>query len=1237
VQREGRPVVYVRLGATEDIDKSLDELELGVDGSFQGGSNNPAEFRHILQHLYSLVLAPLETSLKGVSRLLVIPDGRLSLIPLGGLMNDQGHYFLESHIVTYLNSKILNSQTATPSPPVVVANPDFDVILTGSPQAPLRNTLAFRPLPGAEREAHYVAEMLHLPADRVLTGRNAREELLHSIRSPEILHLATHSDPFLQARLPADQFTSYDLFEFPSLLLAQDPFLHSVIALAGANRPQAGTEDGLLTGLEVASLHLAGTRLVVLSSCQSANGKLVDGQGIPGLRAAFSAAGARSLLMNLWPVDDEAGFEFMKFFYSHLALGAAQAMHQAQLHMLNDTQYKNPLYWAGYTYSDNEALIPDTSRPKPSAPTPVVTAAMAPTQEVPIAPRCFQLTGHAEEFQGLKVTVRIKLDRVVRNLDTDSRLADKVAVYDMHLPENDISVVREVNGKPVPYDTSAYKSEAATLIIQKAANSSGMIIRTSAPFFQIFLQGPPMLFPSLVPPETLPALSAYSAATANSLDGAVKIDTIGACSPLKQNDERANGTKRPHTPIPASGVSTKSAGSDNPRSIEPAGETAAPPAKVSAADIPAFQKLEFKPRCFQLSGVSHAYPDIAIRFTARITLTTARTMQISGNGAMAYDLSLPGNEITIIPEVNGKPAEGGVSVVGAEKSFAEKSFLVISRDADSSTFSLKIGNSQPPSYIGLKGPPDLFPKFDIPETLPPLRLYREASIHLQGEEAKVDTVGVCGPEPQQQNNDGRITVSSPQTPVSSEGVATKSAASHSSILSTEAPATGAPKTVPSVQAGGEMLIAPRCFQLSGVSSTTPKFTTRFTARITLGGVVRKLVRAEQLAIYDIHLPGNEVAIVYDINGTQTADSYSLSMRDGLTLTVRRTGLGSGIFIRTADGDTTTEWIVMEGLPDLFPTVDIPETLPSLSSFTQALVHGGRADSIGFCGPEPLVRYNDGKFRINRSVPSEANSGAGTNSATAPVTGSGSKSVASVTGAGPKSGTAIPSSDQNSGIARQILAFALRGESQDVFKHLTPDADKGAIGAMVGFLSGSANKLGNCPVEGIEVHKILWVARSGRSAPAYVVIGDCEKARPRLLLFMDNNGLVYRTGTGGIISKTTSDQIKQRAQNLAESLLRGDFAAFAGNFSSSMPPQFQNVSAIINSAVQNLGSFEKILASKTFPYADVVVVTAVYQRGTVNVEISFDPALKIAAWYAQTADKPGYFWQEFRDLQGPADH
>ena len=1233
VQREGRPVVYVRLGSREDIDKSLDELELGVDGFFQGRTGNPEELRHTLQSLYSLVLAPLESSLKGASQLLVIPDGRLSMIPLGGLMDGQGHYFLERHTVTYLNSKLSGSQSGAASAPVVLANPDFDMALPGSPQAPLRETLAFKPLPGAEREAGYVAETLHLPADRVLTGRNAREELLHSIRNPEILHLATHSDPFLRARLPLDQFPTYDLFEFPSLLLAQDPFLHSVIALAGANRPQAGPEDGLLTGLEVASLHLAGTRLVVLSSCQSANGKLVDGQGIPGLRAAFSAAGARSLLMNLWPVDDEAGFEFMKFFYSHLALGAAEAMRQAQLHMLNDARYKNPLYWAGYTYSDNEALIPDTSRPKPSAPTPVVTAAKAPAQEVSIAPRCFQLTGHAEKSENIRFTVRIKLARVARYLSNDPRIADRSAIYDLHLPGNVIDVIREVNGTPMPDDASADKSGAAKLIVQKIGNSSAILIQSGSPFFQISLGGPLGLFPTLDPPETLPSLSAYSAAAANSLDGPVKIETIGTCDPPTQNDDkRATGNKAGPASSPVSEASKKSLGPDNPSSTKSSG-AAAPAAKSSAADIPAFQSLQLKPRCFQLSGVSDTYPGIDLRFTARIRLAAARTMQTSSDNGLAYDLSLPGNEITIIPEVNGKPAEGGISVVGAEKSFAEKSFLVISRDADSSTFSLKIGHSQPPSYIGLKGPPDLFPTFDIPEALPPLRLYREASIHLLGEHAKVDTVSACETEPQQQYNESRITASSQQAPVPSEHVAkiAAAAAAHTSTPSTEATATQALKAVPSVQAGGESLVAPRCFQFSGVSSTTPGFTTRFTARITLGGVVRKVIRAEQIAIYDIHLPGNEVAIVYDINGTQTSNRYTLSSRDSLTLTVIRTGSGSSISIRTADGDTKTDWIVMEGPPDLFPTVDIPETLPSPSSYTQALVQGSRADSIGFCEPEPLIRYNDGKFRINPSVPSGASEGR-TNSAPAPVTGSGSKSAASVTGAGTKSGTAIPASDQNSGIARQILAYALRGESQSVFKHLTPDADRAAIGAMVGFLSGSANKLGNCPAEGIEVHKILWAARNGRSAPAYVVIGDCEKARPRLLLFMDNNGLVSRTGSGGIISKTTSDQIKQRAQNLAESLLRGNFAAFADNFSPSMPPQFQNVSAIINSAVQNLGSFEKISASQKFPYADVVVVTAVYQRGAVNVEISLDPALRIAAWYAQTADKPGYFWQEFRDLQ-----
>jgi CHAT domain-containing protein len=1188
VSRKGKPTVYIRLGTAAEIDDALSGMELEVDGFFQNGSNRPDELRNALRNLYSLILMPLESSLAGASKLLVISDGRISMVPLDALIDSQGHYFLENHVVTYLMSERGQSGGGATSPPVVMANPDFDMMLPGSPQAAQRAAPVFKPLPGAEREARYVADILKVSPNRVLIGKNARESLLHSIRSPEILHLATHSDPFLRARLPAGQLSSYDLFEFPSFLAAQDPFLHSVVALAGANHPQASREDGLLTGLEIASLHLAGTRLVVLSSCQSASGKLVDGQGIPALRAAFSAAGAHALLMNLWPVDDEAGFQFMQFFYAHLNLGPAEAMRQTQLHMLNDTDHKSPLYWAGYTYSDTEALIPGSATNGHPSSSAVHATPNNFGAEVPIAPRCLQFTGHSSEANGMKLTIQLNLSRVAGTVSSKGN--NSSALYNLGLPGNDIKVERVVNGKQVPYDTSYGTS--ARLIIQKLGSNTAITLQIFPSNLTLVLQGTNELLPTVDLPETFPPLSSYSSAGASSLDGPLVIDSFGACEPgpSREGGDSTSETKSPDKSMHAPDAK---ANRENPSAKQPVNQAKTPntpSVSVSAGGIPSYASIKLKPRCFRLSGASSEYPGFDIRFTARVTLSNASTRRTSDSNSLAYDLNLPGNEVTISPEVDHKPAEGSIT-----SKRTDTLMLVMARDNNSSTLILQIGNTKPASYIMLKGPLNLFSTLDIPEALPSPSSYTDAKIVLQDIPATIDTIGACDPGSTQIDSAAR-----PNDSVAGSGW----------ILSES-----------NTNNVNEVLIAPRCFQFAGVSNTFSGFTTRFRGRMIFGGVTHQLLRSDRIAIYNIQLPGNEVAIVSDINGTQSAGGMYASKSEGTTLVMQRTREQSSLSVRIS-GDKS-DWIKLGGPPTLFPTVDIPEVLPPLSSYTEAFVLGRKPEKIGYCDPDPLVQYNDGVIRRAALQPASAGSNAEIkNEAPVPIS-----PVAPTR-------TKVVPADPNLNLARRVFSYALHGDAQSVIQSAAPQANRVALTAMTAFLSGKVKDIGPCRMEAetIEVHKILWASKGGLPVPAYVALGNCGRARPRLLMFIDPNGLITRTGTGGFVSTSTATQIEQKAQALAESLFRGDYAPFIKNLAPALEGQSQNIPGVVNSVVQNLGGFKRIVASQKFPYVDTVVVTALYQRTAVSLEISFDTSLRIANWYIQTAEKPRYFWQEFWDSQ-----
>jgi CHAT domain-containing protein len=129
------------------------------------------------------------------------------------------------------------------------------------------------------------------------------------------------------------------------------PLLRSGVALAGANAVNGGNgEDGLLTAIEAASLNLMGTKLVVLSACETGVGEVRSGEGVQGLRRAFAMAGAETVVMSLWPVSDDATTDLMVAYYERLTRGGGRAagLRDAQLQMLKDRRRSHPFYWASF-------------------------------------------------------------------------------------------------------------------------------------------------------------------------------------------------------------------------------------------------------------------------------------------------------------------------------------------------------------------------------------------------------------------------------------------------------------------------------------------------------------------------------------------------------------------------------------------------------------------------------------------------------------------------------------------------------------------------------------------------------------------------------------------------------------------------------------------------------------------------------------------------------------------------
>lgn len=304
-----------------------------------------AEVQRAAQVLAEWVITPIRPWIGTATHLLIAPDGELNTIPFQALVDAQGRYLVESYLITLLTSgrELLRFQSrpATANTPLIIADPSFDRSFGNAPafsstvrSLDLRD-LTFAPLPGTAEEAQALRALL--PQAQVLIQTAATEAAVKAANSPKILHLATHG---------------FFLANLGNKGLLENPLLRSGLALAGFNQRQSGSDvdDGVLTALEVTGMNLSGTELVVLSACDTGRGDVVNGEGVYGLRRAFTLAGARSQVSTLWKVDDQVTRDMMVAFYQNLrrGMGRTEALRQVQLQRLKD---ESPYYWAAFVSS----------------------------------------------------------------------------------------------------------------------------------------------------------------------------------------------------------------------------------------------------------------------------------------------------------------------------------------------------------------------------------------------------------------------------------------------------------------------------------------------------------------------------------------------------------------------------------------------------------------------------------------------------------------------------------------------------------------------------------------------------------------------------------------------------------------------------------------------------------------------------------------------------------------------
>lgn len=299
---------------------------------------NPANLLAASRAAYQSLLAPAAARLAKAEAAIVVPDGVLFELPFEVLLTadpSKGGWsdqpFLVRQVTTiyapsatvYASLKSSGGDATYARDLLAVGDPDFTTLVSNG-DAPLA------PLPFAVEEVEAVSAKVKGDRKLVLTGRNARESTVKrelKNGAPRVVHLATHG-----------------------LVDATEPERSSVVLAAGEN------EDGYFHTLEILATPTR-SRLVVMSACETALGKVSRGEGVVGLSRAFLASGAGSVVASLWAVSDESTAELMKTFYDRM-LGkkhpASRALNEARLALIESDKFSHPFYWSPFVVTGTE-------------------------------------------------------------------------------------------------------------------------------------------------------------------------------------------------------------------------------------------------------------------------------------------------------------------------------------------------------------------------------------------------------------------------------------------------------------------------------------------------------------------------------------------------------------------------------------------------------------------------------------------------------------------------------------------------------------------------------------------------------------------------------------------------------------------------------------------------------------------------------------------------------------------
>lgn len=297
----------------DKLNKKLDSLQEHLLSS-AGRSRKMLDV--VSKEVYQILFSDVEPLLGSRAAWVVFPDGKLTHQPLEMLIDSNGKYLVENHVISYQFS----AKFFTPSPLM-----DSDLLQQGVGFAPF-NTIGnsvgkeeFTVLPFAE------VELMGVHGQKYLSSQATKRQFLEVAENASIIHLATHA------------------------MAGLDDPNRAFIAFS----PQE--EDFRLYYDELFSMDLQAARLVFLSACDTHSGNILNSEGLISLSRAFAYAGCPNIVGSVWKAEDKVVAYLSHRFYKNLENGVsmAKALQLAKVELLQDpsmAQYNHPYFWSSLVF-----------------------------------------------------------------------------------------------------------------------------------------------------------------------------------------------------------------------------------------------------------------------------------------------------------------------------------------------------------------------------------------------------------------------------------------------------------------------------------------------------------------------------------------------------------------------------------------------------------------------------------------------------------------------------------------------------------------------------------------------------------------------------------------------------------------------------------------------------------------------------------------------------------------------